>query len=619
MTRARIQFLFRSRPLSLFAACLCFLAVSASPSLAAVDAETALDGFDAWVEEVMKEWKVPGLGVAIVFEDEVVLAKGYGYRDLDDALPADGDTLFAIGSNSKSFTATILAMLEDEGRLEWNAPIREHLPAFRLHDSVATEQMSAVDLLSHRSGLPRHDLAWYGSPNSRAELFSMLRHLEPTAQFRERFQYQNLMFMTAGILAEELTGKTWEDLTAERIFGPLGMGRANFSVDAMQEDPNHAVPHTHSGDSEIEQIPFRNIDAIGPAGSINASAREMANYVIFHMNHGKVGPADDAERLLSEGNAVMMQTPQMVITGPLRARFAGHAEIGDPAYGLGLMTSTYHGRRHVYHGGGIDGFISAMEWLPDDRVGVVVLSNTNGSGTVPTIVARNVFDRFLGLKPVDWSARMRKQQEEGEAAAEANKQQAVDARHPDTTPSHPLEDYAGRYAHPAYGEAEVSLNEGALQVQTAAFTVPLEHYHYDVFVVPDDLQGPAAGFSGAKLLFGYNKDGVIDALEIPLEPTTGDIVFERAADDRLSDPQFLGGLTGTYELAGLQAEVSLEGDRLRLNVPGQPVYTLIPDTGTSFQIEGLNDFRIEFVLDDAGAARSFISHQPNGTFEAQRK
>ena len=612
MTRVRF-----TSPIRLFFGLLC-LWLGSTPVLA-VDARDALEGFDGWVEEVMKEWKVPGLGVAIVFEDEIVLAKGYGYRDLDDALPADGDTLFAIGSNSKSFTATILAMLEDEGRLDWNAPIREHLPAFRLHDPVATEQMSAVDLLAHRSGLPRHDLAWYGSPKSRAELFAMLRHLEPTAQFRERFQYQNLMFMTAGILAEELTGKSWEDLVAERIFGPLGMGRANFSVEAMRNDPNHAVAHTHTGDSEIEQIPFRNIDAIGPAGSINASAAEMARYVLFHMNLGKVGPAEDAARLLSEENAVRMQTPQMVITGPLRARFAGHDEIGDPAYGLGLMTSTYHGRRHVYHGGGIDGFISAMEWLPDDRIGVVVLSNTNGSGSVPTIVARNVFDRFLGLQPVDWSARLKKQQEEGEAAAEANRQQAVDARHKGTTPSHPLEDYAGRYAHPAYGEATVTLVGDALQVETAAFTVPLEHYHYDVFAVPDDLIGPAAGFSGAKLLFGYDKDGTIDRVEIPLEPTTEDIVFNRSADERLSDPGFLAGLTGTYELAGLQAEVSLAGDELQLSVPGQPLYTLVPDSGTSFAIEGLNDFRIEFVLDDSGVARSFISHQPNGTFEAERR
>lgn len=613
MTRVRPTLVFR-----LVAATLLVSWLGTLPTHA-IDPDDALEGFDAWVEQVMKEWKVPGLGVAIVFEDEVVLAKGYGYRDLDDALPADGDTLFAIGSNSKSFTATILAMLEDEGRLEWNQPIREHLPAFRLHDPVATEQMSAVDLLSHRSGLPRHDLAWYGSPRGRAELFAMLRHLEPTAQFRERFQYQNLMFMTAGILAEELTGRTWEDLVEQRIFDPLGMERANFSVAAMQDDPNHAVPHTHSGDSEIEQIPFRNIDAIGPAGSINASPREMAKYVLFHMNRGKVGPGEDAERLLSEENAVMMQAPQMVITGPLRARFAGHAEIGDPAYGLGLMTSTYHGRRHVYHGGGIDGFISAMEWLPDDRIGVVVLSNTNGSGTVPTIVARNVFDRFLGLQPVDWSARMRKQQEEGEAAAEANKQQAVDARRQGTSPSHALEDYAGRYAHPAYGEANVTVNEGALQVETAAFTVALEHYHYDVFAVPDDLTGPAAGFAGAKLLFGYDKDGTIDRVEIPLEPTTDDIVFERVADDRLSDPEFLAGLAGTYELAGLEAVVTLDGGQLTLSVPGQPLYTLVPSSGTSFEIEGLNDFRIEFVLGDDGAARSFISHQPNGTFEAQRK
>ncbi len=485
-----------------------------------------LDGFDPWVESIMQEWKVPGLGVAIVEDGKTVFAKGYGWRNVEEKLPVTPDTLFAIGSNTKSFTATLLAMQVDDGALAWDDPIRTVLPEFRLHDPAATDEMTAVDLLSHRSGLPRHDLYWYATGRSRSELLAGLHHLEPSASFRSRYQYQNLMFMTAGIVSERIGGKSWEELVQERVLTPLGIERATFSVIRMQEDDDFS--YGYGADEEIERVPFRNIDAIGPAGSINMSARDLAAYVRFHLAYGKVGD----KQILKEDSARLMQLPQMVLTGPLQARLQNGPEIGDPTYGLGLMVSTYRGRKHISHGGGIDGFISAMEWLPDEKIGVVALSNTSHSGTVPALVVRNAFDRMLGLEPIDWAERARKQIAEAEEKAEEAKKQDLAAAVADTEPSHPLADYAGEYEHEGYGKAAVRTDGDGLVLEVAGIEFPLRHYHYDVWTVPYDLPPGAAasGRGGAKVRFDYGNDGKINVVAVPLEPSVSPIRFQRAGD-----------------------------------------------------------------------------------------
>ncbi|NIM00577.1 MAG: serine hydrolase [Acidobacteria bacterium] len=588
------------------------VALVAFPASAAKD---PFKGFDKWVEEIMAEWNVPGLGVAVVHDGEVLMARGYGYRNYEEKIPADGDTLFAIGSNTKSFTAALLGVLVDEGKLEWDEPVREYMPDFRLHDSVATEEMTARDLVCHRSGLPRHDLVWLQTGFSRTELYELLRHLEPTASFRSIFQYQNLMFMTAGILAERVAGDSWEDQVRRELLDPLGMVRSNFSVDTMQQDDNFSYAYGEE-DDVIERIPFRNIDAIGPAGSINSSANEMAKYVQFHLDYGKVGD----EQILSEANARAMQSPQMVLTGPLAARVSEDKEIGPASYGLGLMVSTYRGRPYVRHGGGIDGFVSAMEWLPEDRIGVVVLSNTSASGTVPSLIVRNVFDRLLGMEPIDWAERARKREKEAEEQAEKAKEEEASGRKEGTAPSHALEDYVGRYENPAYGVAEFTLEDGALTADAIGFTVPLEHYHYDIFAVPEGLDGVLEGFGGFKMTFYYNKQGDIDRVTLPLQPGLDDIEFLRLGDESMNDPAFLEKLTGDYTVAGTVVTVALQEDRLTMTVPGQPTYTLEPDRGTTFKLEGLDGFSVEFHLDEgADHAGALTSHQPNGSFRAERK
>ena len=480
--------------------------------------QKGIQGIDEFIDSVMKEWKVPGLAIAAVKDGEVVLSKGYGYRDVDKKLPVTPRTLFAIGSNTKSFTVAVMGMLNDEGKLDWDKPVREYLRDFRLYDEVATEEMTPRDLVSHRSGLPRHDLLWLATGLSRDELFRRLRYLQPNKPFRYTYQYQNLMFMTAGYLEEQVTGKKWEDLVRERIFQPLGMSRSSFSVKDMQADADFSNPYGETKEG-TGRIPFRNIDAIGPAGSINSCVEEMMRYIQFRLALGKYGD----RQLLSEKNARMMQSPQMAQPPGSEE----YPETGPSSYGLGVVVGTYRGHRIVQHGGGIDGFISAMSWMPNDNISIMVLTNFSGNNPVPTLVTQYAFDRLLSLTPVDWAGRVREQSKKQQKTQEENRRKASAERKAGTTPSHSLADYAGTYEHPAYGQALVSVKEKGFELEVAGFTVPLEHFHYDIFAVPEGLPGPAAQFGGRRVTFLYNKKGEIDRLLIPLEPSVDDIAFTR--------------------------------------------------------------------------------------------
>ena len=484
-----------------------------------------LADLDAFVEALREEWHVPGLAVGAIKDGQVVLAKGYGYRNLEDRQPVTERTLMAIGSNSKSFTVVVLGMLEDEERLAWDEPVRRYLPDFQLQDDYAAQKMTVRDLVIHRSGLPRHDLLWYGRSFDRAELFKRLRHLEPTTSFRGRWQYQNLMFMTAGYLSERLTGRTWDDLVHERIFQPLGMARSNTSVRDMPGSDDFSYPYMYR-DGKLERVPFRNIDNVAPAGSINSSAEEMLHYVQFHIANGEY----DGQRLLSEENTLAMQSPQTLVSG-----FPNDPEMGISTYGMGLMATTYRGHKLVQHGGGIDGFISAMAWLPEEKIGVVVLSNMSGeSNPVPNLVAQRLFDELLGLEPVDWNARTRKAMEEGRQRQEQRRAEQAKERVEGTYPSHALSDYAGTYEHPGYGVLEVRAASAGLEVALDAFTAPLEHFHYDVFEFGENQgQIPLSG----RVTFGMDAKGVIDRVMVPLEPSVDPIVFQRKPEGRVAAGQ----------------------------------------------------------------------------------
>jgi CubicO group peptidase (beta-lactamase class C family) len=517
-------------------------------------------------------------------------------------------TLFAIGSVTKSFTVSVLGALAEEGKLEWDKPVREYLPAFRLSDPVATEHMTPLDLVTHRSGLPRHDLLWYGSSFTRREMFDRLRYLEPSKDFRELYQYNNLMFMTAGVLASEIAHAKWEDLVRKRIFDPLGMTSSNFSVRDSQKADDFAQPYEEIKE-KIEKVPFRNIDEIGPAGAINSNVEDMIRYVQMHLEKGKYGEKGE-KKIISEATAARMQTAQMVVLGPEQP----YTEVVNVGYGMGLGVGAYRGHKLVSHGGGIDGFTSSLSFMPNDKIAMMILTNRGGT-PLPSVVSRYVYDRLLGLDVIDWPKRIKEQQDKQKKAEEESKKKAYTARREGTKPSHDLKEYAGEYEHPAYGIVRIGLEGDALSLGYNGFTLPLKHFHYDYFEVADT---PREFLKEVKIQFFTNVKGDIASFSIPLETGVKDLVFARRGEKVPKD--VLQTLVGEYILGEVTATISLEGETtLKLFVPGQPMYELLPTKGLSFDIKGLSGYSLEFKKDESGTIVEVAFFQPNGTFVAKRK
>jgi len=568
-------------------------------------AREALEGIDPVIEQALVDFGIPGLAVAVVADDQLVFARGYGKRDVEHDLAVTTETLFAIGSTSKAFTAFILGTLVDEGKLDWDTPVIEYLPDFRMYDAYATQHLKVRDLLIHSSGLPRHDMSWYGADATREELYQRLAYLEPTRDLGEEFQYQNLMVMTAGYLAERITGESWEDLVRTRIFNPLEMSRTNFSVETSRGDDDHAEPY-NVDKRAAKHIPFRNIDAVGPAGSINSSVGEMSQWLRLQLGGGEI----DGERLIEQDTLRQMHTPHMAISS-----YPSSQRVLTLGYGMGWAIESHRGHFLVQHGGGIDGFISWVALLPLENFGVVVYTNGAGMNPLPTAVARTIIDRILGLEDGGYLTRsLEAVTKAEEAAAEAEAEEGA-GRVADTAPSHPLEDYAGKYTHPGYSQVEITLEDERLHIAYNGMTAPLAHWHYDTFEADED----DAQLDGTKAQFRMDSTGAITELLVAMEAALPPIVFEKLAEDRLSDPEFLTQFVGTYTMAGQTITFELRGARLFGTVTGQPTFELEPKGGMTFTIVAAEGFSVEFLIEEDGTVSTARFNQPNGVFDAVRQ
>ena len=573
-------------------------------------AKSALEGYDAFLEKTIQDFRVPGLAIAIVKGGEVVYAKGFGYRDVEKKLPVTADTLFAIGSSTKAFTTFTLATLVDEGQLEWDKPVRTFLPGFQMYDPNTSETITPRDLVTHRSGLPRHDLVWYNNNGlTRKDVVERLRHLEPNEQLRGKWQYNNLMFLTAGYLTEYLTGKSWEDSVRERVFEPLGMTRTNFSVDDSQKDADHALPYKEDDDEKIVLMPFRNINMIGPAGSINSSVNDMAKWVKLHLGNGKVGD----KQVIGANTLADLHLPQMVMGAP-----AERKELTPPSYSLGWMVDGYRGHTRVEHGGNIDGFSALVTLLPQDGLGMVVLVNKNGTGT-PERVVRHTIDRFLKLDPIDWNGEALAEREKGKAAVKEAQAKKESVKKAGTKPAHKIAEYAGDYEHPGYGPLKVAVAGDHLELTYNGITAPLEHWHYEVWNGKEDAKDPT--FENVKFLFQGDVKGNVAAVAAQFEPQVKDIVFARKPDARLFDPAYLARFLGEYEMAGQTAvaTLSLTGNVLTVSLEGQPSFHLEPAVGGGFVIKEFRIISFVPVEDDKGNITGARLIQPDGVYTLTKK
>jgi CubicO group peptidase (beta-lactamase class C family) len=581
----------------------------------AVTTDKRLASLEASFEKILKDWKAPGFAVAVVQKNKVIYSKGFGYRDWEQKLPVTPNTLFAIGSVTKSFTSALVGLLQKDGKVELDKPARQYLPGFAFYNDAMNNGVTLRHMMSHQTGLPRHDFSWYLFPTaSRDSILQRVRYQEPTYGVRERWQYNNFMFAAQGALVEKITGKSWEDNIREKIFTPLGMTRSNFSVLDLPKSDEAALGYYARGDSAIRKMPYYNINAMSPAGAINSSVNEMTAWLITWINGGKYKGTE----VLPAPYVIEATTPQVVVAPGLPS--AEKPDVHFATYGFGWGMSSYRGHYRVEHGGNIDGFSAMATFFPTDSIGIVVLTNQNGSA-VPGLVRNMIADRLLGLQPYDWSGDQLKAREKAKAAqkAAAAPRKALAGT---TRPTHALADYAGDYSHSGYGTLTLYSRGDSLYMRTTERKLWLRHNNYDVFdpLFVDPVDGiDTANTPPFPIQFRLGLTGEVESLAVAFEGGLQPLVFKKGPKVSTVAKSDLQKYIGEYELAGTTVKVYTKGETLYVFVPGQTEYELAPNDKDKFALKVAAGYFVQFAANDKGEVTDMTFIQPNGNFKATRK
>ena len=507
--------------------------VATTPSLFAQPKRTneqLLKEIDEYAARAGGDWKTPGFAVAIIKDDRVVFTKGYGVRELGKTVSVDGNTIFAIGSNTKAFTAAALAILVDEGKLKWDDPVTKYLPFFQLYDPYATRELTIRDLLSHRSGLATFggDLLWYQTTYTRDEILHRIRFLKPASSFRSSFGYQNIMFLAAGEIIPRVTGKSWDQFIKERFFVPLGMTRTTTNFKELMKTDNLAMPHNEM-EGKLRVIRYDDAHNVGGAGAIKSSVADMAQWIRLQLGRGTY----EGKQFFSAALWREMWTPQTILGGTTEQSEKFNPTRHFNLYGMGWILTDYHGRKLVSHGGGLDGMVSQVALLPEENLGVVVL--TNSETPLGTILANKIIDTFLNVEPRDWNADYLARTKAQRAATEAGAKKIEESRTRNTKPSLPLAAYVGKYTGAMFGDAQVSDENGKLVLRLVPapnFVGDLEHWHFDTFRVRwrESVVYP---FPKGFVTFSIDRQGRVAAMKIDVpnpDFNFDELDFKRAAD-----------------------------------------------------------------------------------------
>jgi CubicO group peptidase (beta-lactamase class C family) len=590
---------------------------SFSQKRAAIPADP-LAGIDTLMERILKERKGAGFAVAVVNQNKILYAKGFGYRDNERKLPVTPNTLFAIGSCSKAFTSLLIGLLEKDGKISYDKPVREYLPELKFFNNEMNNNITLRDMMCHRTGLPRHDYSWYlFNTSSRDSMLQRIKFQEPTAPLRQRWQYNNFMFLAQGMVTEKLTGQSWEKNIKEKILIPLGMNTSNVSIPELKKSAEPAFGYSVYKDSIIKKTDYYDINAMSPAGSINSSVNEMAKWVMCWINGGKVNG-----RELFPASYMREAISSQMIAGSLLPT-KERTDVFFSNYGFGWSLASYRGHYRVEHGGNIDGFSASTCFFPSDSIGIIVLANQNASA-ITALVRNSIADRLLKVKPIDWlgermasDAKAKKEAKEATAKVESTRKK-------DTKPSHPIKDYEGLYSHPGYGTAEATVNGDSLFLLVPGKKIWLRHYHYDVFQV--FFANPAEGIDTTetdpfKVQFSMNEAGDITTLLMQFEDELKPMEFTRKPKPKEISKEELKKYEGEFELApGVIAKFFIKGDKtLFAFLEGQPEYELIPTEKYVFALKALTGYSVKFEKDDKGEVTAVSFIQPNGTFKATRK
>jgi CubicO group peptidase (beta-lactamase class C family) len=582
-----------------------------------ITTEKRLNGLDTAFARVLSVWKGAGFAVAVVEKNKVIYAKGFGYRDVDKKLPVTPNTLFAIGSCTKAFTASQIGVLAAKGDIDIDKPVRDFLPALKFSNNEMNDGVTIRDIMCHRTGLPRHDYSWYlFSTTSRDSLLSRIEFLEPSAHLREKWQYNNFMYLVQGVVIEKYSHQSWETVIKNNIFQPLGMTHSNLTIPDLEKDPEASIGYTVKDSGKIQLIKktdYYHIDAMGPAGAINSSVADMSNWVNTWIHAGKF----NGKEIFPAGFARDAMSAQMVSGNGLPD--ADNKDLLFSTYGFGWMMASYEGHYRVEHGGNIDGFTASTCFFPSDSIGIIVLANQSNS-SIPSIVRNLVADRMLGLKHKDWNnylwEGLQKMKQAGKDA-EASKTESAAIK---TNASHPPKDYTGLYNNKGYGNMNVYLDHDSMFMQVGKDTAFLKQDKYDWFkIYSRDKQGVVDTSQGFPIEFRTSANGEINEVDAAFEPSVKTIAFSRIPKTAAIQADSLKKFEGEYTIGAMSLKVFLQSKDLHLLVPGQPEYTLLPIDVNKFTLKGMNGFTIIFDTNAKNEVTGMTSVQPNGSFKATRK
>ena len=570
-----------------------------------------LKGLDSELEKVLKKLEEPGFAIAIVENDQILYSKGFGYRDYENKIKVDSNTLFAIGSATKSFTSSLLGVLREDEKLDFEDSPIDHINELRFYNSQMNDVISIRDMMSHRTGLPRHDASWYFFPTfSKDSLVSRVKHHKPFTSVRNQWWYNNFMFMLQGVIAERITNKTWSENIKEMIFDPLGMTRSNTSIAELENSENAAFGYSQ----DFKKMDYYKIAGMGPAGSINSSVNEMSKWLITWINKGeykgkKILPPNYTEEAISSQSVVVANLPDEDNPG-----------LHLTNYGYGWFLSSYKGHYRVEHGGNIDGFSTSAAFYPSDKVGIIVLSNQNASNT-PSIVRNIISDRMLDVKKTDWLKYHFDKLKEAELIQKELDKNEDSDKIKGTNPSRSMNEYEGEYTNLGYGTFDISMKNDSLFMKIPNKTFWLSHHHYDTFL-PYELKNGKVNLEDESVIFiTFSADqlGEIKKLSTGLEPAIEEpIYFDRKIKTIEIETSELDKYVGDFKFMKNMCKTYLKDDVLYVFIAGQPEHKLNPIGKHLFSFEKLEGYKVKFDVSKNEKVTHISFIQPNGTFKYKK-
>jgi len=558
-------------------------------------------------ETVLNVSKSAGFSVAIVKGNDIIYANGFGFSDIENKAPVTSNTIFAIGSSTKAFTASLLGILRENGKVDFESSPRKYIPELQFYNSEMNTQITIKDLMTHRTGLPRHSGAWKMFPTeSQDEFLARIAYQEPVHALRSKFRYNNFMYFVQGVVAERLTNKSWEQNIVQNLFEPLQMENSSANIEGLSNN-NQAATGYYFENGLTTEIDYKDIGMMNPAGGINSSVNDMSKWMIAWLNKGVY----KGDQILPANYVKEAMSSQMVITGRL-------PKDSNPGtfmfnYGYGWFISSYKGHYRVDHGGNIDGFSASVTFYPTDDLGIVVLSNQNKS-VVPQAITNIIADELLNTPQTNWIEKLEKKIEQETKITEADPIVSI-------APVQDLSEYTGSYKHKGYGTYEVITRNDSLFAKFPEYTQWLNPIHpnvFETFYVLDNRVDPHS--KGKSIKFVTNFEDKISGSEIKLERALDPINFNRTPlKTDLAVKVNMDAYIGEYTFKSMTFDVAKKNDQLQMTINGDQTVQLEIDKKNSFSVVNKEGFTISFTVAKNQMASDLVLHQPNGTFTAKRK